>query len=168
MTRQSTVPQLLVSELAKSWGYFTEQLEPNAWARLQKVLSDPALAADFDRLLATSEFFRDQFIRHRDWALAELEAGRLFQNDDFKAEAWQASLRQLVLDSNSEDAVMSALRIFRNQQMLRIVACELTGRATLSDTFRALTLLADSTIQFCVGWATARLSQRFGTQFGEW
>jgi glutamate-ammonia-ligase adenylyltransferase len=168
MTRQTTVPQLLVSELAKSWGYFTEQLEPNAWARLQKVLSDPALAADFDRLLATSEFFRDQFIRHRDWALAELEAGRLFQNDDFQAEAWQASLRQLVLDSNSEDAVMSALRIFRNQQMLRIVACELTGRATLSDTFRALTLLADSTIQFCVGWATARLSQRFGTPFGEW
>ena len=85
MTEQTSVPQPLAAALAKSWGYFTEQLEAPLWARLQTVLGDPTLAVDFDRLLATSEFFRDQFIRHHDWAVTELEAGRLFKRSDLEA-----------------------------------------------------------------------------------
>ena len=168
MTEQTSVPQPLAAALAKSWGYFTEQLEAPLWARLQTVLGDPTLAVDFDRLLATSEFFRDQFIRHHDWAVTELEAGRLFQHSHLEAASWEVALQALVIDNTSDDDVMSALRIFRNRQMLRIVACELSGRVTLAETFEALTRLADVTIQFSVRWATARLSQRFGTPYGEW
>ncbi|WP_435213406.1 bifunctional [glutamate--ammonia ligase]-adenylyl-L-tyrosine phosphorylase/[glutamate--ammonia-ligase] adenylyltransferase [Luminiphilus sp. nBUS_16] len=162
------MPQSLEAGLAKSWGVFTDQLEPEILTRLQHALDASTVAADFDRLLATSNFFRDQFIRHRDWAVGELEAGRLFQCCDLDAEAWKVALKQLVLDNSSEDAVMSALRIFRNRQMLSIVACELSGRAALSETFQALTRLADITIQFSVDWATAKLSRRFGLPVGEW
>ena len=168
MTEQTSVPQPLEAVLARHWAFLSDQLEAPVWSRLQAALDDPALAADFDRLLATSEFFRDQFIRHRDWAVTELESGRLFQCCTLGAEAWQAALKQLVMDNAREDAVMSALRIFRNRQMLKIVACELSGRATLSETFHQLTQLADITIQFSVGWATAKLSQRFGIPLGEW
>ena len=162
------VPPALTATLARTWAYFKDQLEASAWDRLQAALADPTLAADFDRLLATSEFFRDQFIRHRDWALTELEAGRLFRCSDLEGESWEDALSQLVLDNTSEAAVMSALRIFRNRQMLRIVAGELSGRITLSETFQALTQLADITIQFSVRWSTAKLSQRFGNPVGEW
>ena len=152
------VPPVLTATLAKSWAYFKDQLEASAWNRLQVALADLTLAADFDRLLATSEFFRDQFIRHRDWALTELEAGRLFRCSDLEGESWEDALSQLVLDNASEDAVMSALRVFRNRQMLKIVAGELSGRVTLSETFQALTQLADIAIQFSVRWSSAKLS----------
>jgi len=117
MTEQTSVPQPLAAALAKSWGYFTEQLEATLWDRLQTVLGAPTLSADFDRLLATSEFFRDQFIRHHNWALTELEAGRLFQHSDLEAASWEVALQALVIDNTSDDEVMSALRIFRNRQM---------------------------------------------------
>ena len=168
MTEQAVVPPVLTATLANSWAYFKDQLEASAWSRLQVALADPTLAADFDRLLATSEFFRDQFIRHHDWAVTELEAGRLFRCLDPEADFQEDALSQLVVDNTSEDAVMSALRTFRNRQMLRIVACELSGRVTLSETFQALTHLADITIQFSVHWSTAKLSQRFGIPVGEW
>ena len=135
---------------------------------LQQHLEAQGCRGDFDRLLATSEFFQDQFIRHAEWALAQVAAGQLFHPPEHDPVAWRQQLEALVPERADEAAVMSALRIFRNRQMLGIVARELTGRGTLADTVRELTGLADTTIQFAVRWATDSLSQRFGQPVGEW
>ena len=168
MTDRAAVPPSLGATLERSWALLTDQLSPALLEQLNQALDARELAAEFDCLLATSEFFRDQFLRHADWAVAEVAAQRLFQTSPPGPEAWQRGLECLIGDQVSEDHVMSALRIFRNRHMLRIVARELTGRATLEDTFRDLTLLADTTIRFAVDWAANRLAERFGRPVGEW
>ena len=168
MTKRAAVPASLGATLERGWVLLTDQLSPELLEQLNQALDACDLAAEFDGLLATSEFFRDQFLRHAEWAVAEVVGQRLFQTSPHGPEAWQRDLERLIVDHTSEDHVMSALRIFRNRHMLRIVACELTGRATLDDTFRELTLLADTTIRFAVGWATNRLAERFGRPVGEW
>ncbi|MGB0764932.1 MAG: bifunctional [glutamate--ammonia ligase]-adenylyl-L-tyrosine phosphorylase/[glutamate--ammonia-ligase] adenylyltransferase, partial [Luminiphilus sp.] len=168
MTDTRPVPQALGATLERSWGLLAETLNPEAMALLQQHLEAQGCRGDFDRLLATSEFFRDQFIRHAEWAVEQVAAGQLFRPPEHDSVAWRQQLEALVPERADEAAVMSALRIFRNRQMLGIVARELTGRGTLANTFRELTGLADTTIQFAVRWATDSLSQRFGQPVGEW
>jgi len=168
MTDIRPVPQALGATLERSWGLLAETLNPEAMTLLQQHLETQGCRGDFDRLLATSEFFRDQFIRHAEWALEQVAAGQLFRPPEHDPVAWRQQLEALVPERADEAAVMSALRIFRNRQMLGIVARELTGRGALADTFRELTGLADTTIQFAVRWATDSLSERFGQPVGEW
>ena len=168
MTDTRPVPQALGATLERSWGLLAETLNPEAMALLQQHLEAQGCRGDFDRLLATSEFFRGQFIRHAEWALEQVAAGQLFCPPEHDPVAWRQQLEALVPERADEAAVMSALRIFRNRRMLGIVARELTGRGTLADTFRQLTGLADTTIQFAVRWATDSLSERFGQPVGEW
>ena len=62
--------------------------------------------------------------------LAQVAAGQLFHPPEHDPVAWRQQLEALVPERADEAAVMSALRIFRNRQMLGIVARELTGRGT--------------------------------------
>ncbi len=168
MTERLRVPPSLGTTLEKSWTLVSGQISAEAQRVLREGLDAHHWTADFDRLLATSEFFRDQFLRHTDWVVEEVVQGRLFQPSGLTPDAWRQSLEALLPDTSDEAGVMCALRVFRNRHMLRIVACELTGRVELEDTFRDLTALADTAIQFAVGWATDQLAGRFGQPTGEW
>ena len=166
MTESIPLPAALSPVLEHHRQRIAERLDERQRAALQATLADRVLAADFDRLLSSSDFFVEQFARHAAWALEALASGALLGGRSPTPETMEQALQGLVSDPDSEASVMTALRIFRNHCMLRIVGRELTGRATLAETFRELTLLADTTIRYAVAWSTERLAGRFGTPTG--
>ncbi len=54
------------------------------------------------------------------------------------------------------------LRRFRNREMLRIVWRDLSGLATLAETFSSLTVLAELCLQAAIGEHQARLEEKHG------
>jgi len=166
MTEAVRLPALLAPVVAHHHQRLLERLNDDQRRQLDAALGDKRLAADFERLLATSDFFVEHFSRQAAWAVVDLANGALFGDDCLSPEAMARTLQSLVGEGGDEAAVMAALRIFRNRAMLRIVARELTGRATLAETFRELTILADTAIRFAVTWSTQRLVERFGQPIG--
>jgi glutamate-ammonia-ligase adenylyltransferase len=66
-----------------------------------------------------------------------------------------------------QDGIETGLRRFRNREMLHIVWRDLSGLATLSETFAALTSLAEICLQVAVEEHQRRLEEKHGTPRGE-
>ncbi|WP_290637827.1 bifunctional [glutamate--ammonia ligase]-adenylyl-L-tyrosine phosphorylase/[glutamate--ammonia-ligase] adenylyltransferase [Aquisalimonas sp.] len=67
-----------------------------------------------------------------------------------------------VADCSDEDALNSALRRYRRREMVRIAWRDLAGWASLGETLRELSALADACIQVALDWHLHQLQARFG------
>ena len=68
-----------------------------------------------------------------------------------------------LLDSRQIEALQQkTLRVFRHRHMVRILWCDLTGVATLTETLNQLSLLADACIIVAERWSYAALCSRYG------
>jgi glutamate-ammonia-ligase adenylyltransferase len=77
-------------------------------------------------------------------------------------EEFQSSLRGLTAETRSEEELHRALRLFRQQQMIRIIWRDLCRTAELDETLESLTALADTCIQQALEWLHAHLAEKFG------
>jgi glutamate-ammonia-ligase adenylyltransferase len=75
----------------------------------------------------------------------------------------QSNLRDLTAENKSEEELHRALRLFRQQQMIRIIWRDLCRTADLDETLESLTALADICTQEALGWLHAHLAEKFGT-----
>ncbi len=71
-----------------------------------------------------------------------------------------------VLASETEETLKSCLRKARNWQMTRIAIRDLLGLASLDETLRALSDLADALVASTLDWHYERFCQRYGTPMG--
>lgn len=107
------------------------------------------------------------------WSLyVEREAKRhpeLFERDYSRVyadgELIQAC-RAAVLASENELALKKTLRVWRREQMVRIAVRDLMGWATLDETLRDVSDLADALVSGALDWWYAELCKKFGTPIG--
>ena len=78
---------------------------------------------------------------------------------------YSRTLANLLLESKEKEELMRALRLFRRREMLRIAWRDLAGWATLEETLKSLSNLADAIIEAALTWLYQRLTVQFGTPF---
>jgi glutamate-ammonia-ligase adenylyltransferase len=80
-----------------------------------------------------------------------------------KCEAdYQGSLEAVCQGVSDEASLMVALRVFRRQEMMRIVARDLLNLAELEETLADVTALADVSVRFSLNWLYAQLIIKHG------
>jgi glutamate-ammonia-ligase adenylyltransferase len=93
--------------------------------------------------------------RHPDWFESLRNLGRLETTSPPDASQLLALVEEMGLDP--------ALRIFRDQEMMRIIWRELNRRGALEETFRDLSLLAESCLETAARYHANALTARHGT-----
>jgi glutamine synthetase adenylyltransferase len=129
-------------------------------------VSDRAQESVFETLLASSEFFVEMAARHCDWLAGALHDGCLLCATPDEPADWDRMLESMVGVSATEVEVTRVLRIFRNQQLLRILWQDAAGISTIEAVFAQLSQLADCCIRFAVRCAQSALSPKFGEPVG--
>ncbi len=147
------LPPPLAESAGASWGELATR-EPDLAARL---LADTKLATSLGRVWGASEFVSGLCAR-RPHLLAELlESGELLAADP--AGNWPRVRFALEQD---EDVFMTALRGHRQRALLRIAWRDLAGWASLEETLRDLSALADACIEAALAYSAHQLAQRHG------
>ena len=75
----------------------------------------------------------------------------------------EAGASAVAAGHGDEPAFMDALRRFRRHELVRIAWRDLAGRATLDETLRELSALADASIRAALDFAVRALAPRYGT-----
>jgi glutamate-ammonia-ligase adenylyltransferase len=115
-----------------------------------------------------SQFVVDWCCRKPDWLIALFDVGPsgiALVDVQPSLEKMTAQLAALVLIEDTEAGLMKQLRLFRQQQMLRIIWRDITRRAITLDTTAALSDLADVSIGQAVDFLYPRLCATQGTPF---
>jgi len=136
------------------------------YALLYDRVSDRAQQPVFERLLAGSEFFAEMVARHCDWLVGALDDGSLLRATPDEPAEWDRILESMVGVSANEAEWMRLLRIFRNQQLLRVLWQDAAGISTIEAVFFQLSQLADCCIRFAVRCAQSALLPKFGEPMG--
>lgn len=123
-------------------------------------LASPHTAAPLSRLLRASPFAAGVLRRQREWAEAALRAGEFEQAP---AQCTAERLAALIGDSPDERALLSALRVFRNRELVRIALRDIAGWAGLDETLGGLSDLADACCAAALAHAEGVLRGRHGT-----
>jgi glutamate-ammonia-ligase adenylyltransferase len=169
MTNSQSLPAELQDEFFRLQTVFCATLNSADIEKFETLKSDAAWSSELSSVWLGSEFFFDWSCRQPTWFF------KLFseQQDGKSLADCQPSLGGLLADLNeqldgvdSEDTLIRTLRLFRQQQMLRIIWRDITRRATTLETTAALTALADACIQVSVNFLYPKLCLEWGTPYG--
>lgn len=139
------LPPLLAPRVARHWQDWQASCEA-----IQREPLPPSEIADLSllgKIWACSEFVADTMIRHPDLWFELLEQGAL--NLGCSLQSYQQILQQrfaALAEPLNDMELMRQLRLFRQQQMLRIAWRDLAGLADNVETFRNLTDLAEACV----------------------
>ncbi len=164
------------AELLASW---PEALRPRLQRRLERVL--PALQNDaelvlllrhqdfpfwqqFARLITASRYALEQLERSPQLMTRLIGAQQLWRPQT--ATELQQQLVTLLQPVQSEAELATALRQFRQQQMLRLIWRDQNRLCDLDALTRELSLLADCCVDQALGWLYERQCQELGTPIG--
>ncbi len=125
-----------------------------------EVLDDARVAQTIQHVWASSDYVASSCVRKPRLLRALIADGALFQSAD---EKWLASDLTRLVQAGADDEAMAQLREFRHRHMVRIAWRDIAGWATLEETLRDLSQLADVCIQFAYRFAYDALSARYGT-----
>lgn len=149
------VPPGLKPELERA----RELLTPVAQV-LERLESDPSLAATLDKVLVCSPFFVDSC--RRDSALLDqlLDSQSLVRPMD--RAALREELQRLLLEAPDETSAMAILRRMRRREWMRLAWREIANTSEVMDTLGELTDAADILIRGAMDFASRSLSARHG------
>ncbi|MGI9229060.1 MAG: bifunctional [glutamate--ammonia ligase]-adenylyl-L-tyrosine phosphorylase/[glutamate--ammonia-ligase] adenylyltransferase [Gammaproteobacteria bacterium] len=124
------------------------------------VPTDPQLAAQMQRVVAASQYFRLQ-CRQRPEILSALldsgDLGRSFDDNEIRDELIIA-----LQDCTESDDLDRRLRLFRQRQMMRIIWRDFNRLSPTMETTRDISLLAEACIELTRDWWHEQLVQQFG------
>ncbi len=135
--------------------------QPQRW---EAILAQPAVAESLVRVWACSEFVATSCLRDPAMLQALIDNGLLTQD---AGEGGIAADLQTWPVGSAEAEWMEALRKFRRRRMVRIAWRDIAGWATLAETLRDLSALADVCIEFAYRRNYDALVARYGTPLGE-
>ena len=150
------VPEALHEELRVACDHYLEQPGVDASAPWPQGLS----AATVARVWASSRFVARWCVQHPD-AWHELAAGG-WLSAQAPEQPVSERLRAALADCEDDTAVMRALRVLRNREMVRIAWRDIAGEAPLEATLEDLSALADGCIDAALAWAHEVLAQKHG------
>ncbi len=118
-----------------------------------------------DRVVATSPFAADIMARYPALLPALRNSGRLMRTVADGETA--ALLAATLLDCPGDDEFLRRLRLFRHQELLRILWRDLNGSADVTESLRDLSDLADAAINAALRFADDLLRTRHGEPRGD-
>ncbi len=151
-----TLPDDLVQASARQIAA-AQAASPEEWAA---ALAEPRLSETLPFVWTMSEFVATAIKRDAALLPALLQDDFLFRSADRASVA--ASLADALKDVTSDSEVMSVLRLFRRNHMVRIAWRDLCGWAPLDEVLADLSALADACIQSACDYASRSFSERHG------
>ena len=124
-------------------------------------INDQALD-ELIRCWAGSDFAAQQCLLHPQW-LADILACR--QELPGRAQTHGERLHNALARVESEQDLAQALRLYRNQEMLRIIWLDLNRRVSMQETTRDMSALADVCLEQAQEWLYQDACNNFGTPF---
>ncbi len=160
MTSSPVIPlPALLSELAeKQWQRLLERADA---AQTALFLSHQS---ELMRLFALSDFVAEALI-HSPALLAEILTEQSYLQGERSA-AYPALLQRALEAVDSEDALKRVLRQFRRRHMVLIAWRELLGLSPVEESFRHLSVLAESLIMAAYDWLYTKMCRDVGTPIG--
>jgi glutamate-ammonia-ligase adenylyltransferase len=141
----------------------SQRIGEQRFEKLCSKLDDAGAVGDAERLLRSSEFFRNLVERQLDWL--EQEAQLQANTIDYIICAHQSRYEA---SQATEASLISSLRVLRQRAMLHIVWRSFTRKTTgLDETLVAMSDLADFVIRTATKFAEAEVVARFGEPIGE-
>ncbi|MGO8830289.1 MAG: bifunctional [glutamate--ammonia ligase]-adenylyl-L-tyrosine phosphorylase/[glutamate--ammonia-ligase] adenylyltransferase [Steroidobacteraceae bacterium] len=152
-----SVPGILHESVLRWWERASGQ---DAWCAAYEALPE-TLRDELPRVVAGSEFAASALSR-------DPEALAWLSRNAGPADAQQANTEyeRRAASATSSAEAERLLRAWRRREMLRIAWCEIAGRASVADTLRSLSELADGCVRAAVAAAQTHLQTPFGRPRG--
>ncbi len=124
--------------------------------------TNPVIIDSLPKVWACSRFVAQNCVHSPDLLKDLVDTGDLFNAPSLNH--YKDSLKQEVINLGNEDeiALMQVLRLFRRREMVRIAWRDLAGWASLEETLKSLSDLADTVIDVSLTWLYQRLVIKFG------
>jgi len=139
------IPSSLQATFHLRWQRFKENTEASLFNQIEKQLADEKLHHQLQVCWVGSQFAAELCIGHPGWLL------NLLSSNDISTEKSIANynqiLQQQLVAITTEEELLQSLRLFRNQQMLRIIWRDFNRIATTQQTITKLSYLAEVCIQ---------------------
>jgi glutamate-ammonia-ligase adenylyltransferase len=133
---------------------------PDIW---RSILEDARVAESLPRVWTCSEFVATSCTRSPSLLADLINSGNLFSR---APDEWLAQEIESRVGGESEAELMESLRHFRRRHMVRIAWRDIAGWASLDETLRDLSQLADVCIDLVNRRMYAALVERYGTPRG--
>jgi len=149
----SAIPQALRAPLERAWENYAEALG-------RAGLEVPALPAETARVWATSQFVAQACARAPEMLQELVSSGDLHRA--YEPGELEARTRAFVKEAGTDAELDHALRVHRRREMVRIAWRDLAGLATLDETLRDTTEVAEYFTDATLGWHYRQLSAKHG------
>lgn len=128
-----------------------------------EILQEPRVAESIVRVWTSSEYVANACVRHPQMLADLVRSGQLCAS----AEPQQIENDVRTIDAaQDEQEVMAQLRRLRRRHLVRIAWRDIAGWASLDETLRDVSELADACIRFAYEYAYAACVRRYGTPRG--
>jgi len=155
----------LSEELGDVVSLWWERLETSHPGSVAESGSAPDFESGITELVAVSEFAANLIIRDWPWILScrdgDGNGDAILQAPDLKTLHTFAA--EIAASTDDVGTIKRRLRRFRNRWLLQVLYREISGLASLNETLRALSDLADAMIEASASYATREMQNRFGT-----
>lgn len=166
--RVHDVPECVASDFIRLQQTFIDVVESDIKDWFFSKQKDAPFMEELACVWLGSQFVFDWSCRRPDWLQAIFIAsadGALLADCQPTYENFSLELYGLLSGVESEEGLMRVLRLFRQQQMLRIIWRDITRRAATLETTAALTALADICLRVAVDFLYPRLCSELGTPY---
>jgi len=143
----SSLPPLLQSEVSLLW----QDYESNN--------TNPVFIDSLPKVWACSRFVAQHCLQSPKLLKDLIDSGDLFNAPD----NYRHSLNQQLVNVQDKTALMRILRLYRHREMVRIAWRDLAGWASLEESLKSLSDLADTIIDIALTWLYQRLILQLGT-----
>ncbi|RMA80195.1 glutamate-ammonia-ligase adenylyltransferase [Umboniibacter marinipuniceus] len=146
--------------LERTWPLLKSIIRRSAY--MVMMLEHPQVMGELIKLAALSPWIAEQFVRHPALLDELMNAQRLYSPPT--RESLQSEIREQLMRLNWDDLEghMEVLRYYRRAHILRVAACELTGRLPLTQVSDYLTWLAEVILEQVVSIAWAQMTAKHG------
>ena len=156
-------PKSLQDLLTKRWSAFIDVCEQQ---QLQPPLTTfpEHFRQQLEKLWIGSDFSHEQCLKHPE-LVYEFHTNSSLLNF-VRPEHHHQQLEELVAASETEETLMRNLRLYRNQQMVRIIWRDLNRLATMQETTADLSEMADACVDKALKWLYEDACKTLGTPMG--
>ena len=152
-----TLPSLLQPVANNLWQDYIDKATP---AELTNLTQHPLVVDSIAHVWTCSPFVANSCIQSPTLLHNLLETGDLLRSIPT---AYTQRLEKLLLGCKDETIIMHELRLYRKREMVRIAWRDLANWATLEETLRSLSDLADAILDVTLTWLYQHLTAQFGT-----
>ena len=156
----SELPTLLQLEVERLWQDYLAHASVEDQAQLEQ---QPLILASLPRIWAVSLFIAKNCVRYPQLLSDLISSGDLLTIPD----NYTYYLDNQLLKVSDEASLMQVLRLYRRREMMRIAWRDLAGWASLEETLKSLSDLADAMIAAALSWLYQQLTAQFGTPCDE-